>query len=50
MHGDTFDSGKLAHWALTSGSGAVVDPGAIRIGGGRLPPARNLALLARCRV
>jgi len=50
MHGDTFDSGKLAHWALTSASGAIVDAGAIRIGGGRLAPPRRLPLLASYRV
>jgi len=47
MHGDTFDSGKLAHWALTSGSGGIVDPAAIRVGGGRLAPPRSLPLRAR---
>ena len=40
MHGDTFDSGKLAHWALASASVAIVDPGAVRIGASRLPPPR----------
>ena len=48
MHGDTFDSGKLAHWALTSASGAILDPGAIRIGGARLPPPRQLPLHVLC--
>jgi hypothetical protein len=47
MHGDTFESGKLAHWALTSASGAIVDPGSIRVGGGRLPPPRQLPFHAR---
>jgi hypothetical protein len=50
MHGDTFDSGKLAHWALTSASGAILDAAGIRIGGGRLPPPRQLPLPVRCRM
>ncbi len=32
-HGDTFDSGKLAEWALTATAGAIADPSVIRLGG-----------------
>ena len=32
LHGDTFDSGKLAHWALTPALGALLDPALIRTG------------------
>ena len=33
-HGDTFDSGKLAEWALVNSAGAIVTPDGIRTGGG----------------
>ncbi len=32
MHGDTFDSGKLAKHALSSSGGAITDPSTIRMG------------------
>lgn len=34
-HGDTFDSGKLAHYALTSTGGAIQSVAGIRTGGNR---------------
>ena len=37
---------KLAHWALTSASRALLDPAAIRAGGGRLAPPWQLPLHA----
>ena len=46
MHGDTFDSGKLAHWALTSAPGAIVDLEGIRMGVSLLPPPRHLPMPA----
>jgi len=32
MHGDTFDSGKLAHWALVSTTGGLASVAGIRMG------------------
>jgi len=40
-------AGSSLTGALTSVSGAIVDPGAIRSGGSRLPPPRRLPLPAR---
>lgn len=37
-HGDTFDSGKLAEWALAALTGAIQDPGVVRMA----PPGGSL--------
>jgi hypothetical protein len=37
MHGDTFDSGKLAHWALTPALAALLDPATLRTGPSHSP-------------
>jgi hypothetical protein len=37
MHGDTFDSGKLAHWALTPAPASLLDPATLRSGPTRRP-------------
>lgn len=49
-HGDTFDSGKLAEWALANRSGSIFDPDVIRCGAARRqfrPPRLPAAALAR---
>lgn len=46
-HGDTFDSTKLALWALSSTGGAITDPSVIRMGSNFVGPGNRPAFLPR---